>query len=314
MKEDLHKINLKVILTVTALFLLGLSAICFAVLYVERSGVSMIKNNKFLIETAIVIIVSLLTVVSYLFAQNDESFILKATLTFLVLTSFFSCGLYIIKVFGLEDKINDTESLRRYISSCGKFVIPMFMLLQFLQVIALPIPSIILLGAGMALFGLFWGALLSYISIVFGSLVAFFIGRKFGSKTVGWLIGEKNLQRGLKLVKGKDKIFISFMLLFPFFPDDLLCFISGLSTVSYKYFIAIISITRFLSIGFSTLFLSGKLLPFNSLSNIIILLIFFVFTVIICILIYKYGENIERGLLKVVKRKNGKDYSSRRFK
>ncbi|MBQ7373850.1 MAG: TVP38/TMEM64 family protein [Clostridia bacterium] len=313
MKYKKVKLNLKGVLTVTALFLLGLCAISFAVLYVERSEISLIKNNRFLVETTVVIIVCLLTIISYLFSQNDDSFAPKITLTFLVLISVLTLGLYAVKVSGLENKIDSVSSLRRYILSYGQFVIPVFMLLQFLQVVILPIPSVVLLGAGIALFGAIWGAVLSYISIVLASLVAFFIGRKFGVKTVGWLIGEKNLKRGLNLIKGKDKIFITFMLIFPFFPDDLLCFTSGLSTVSYKYFAIIVSISRFISVCFTTLILCGKLLPFNTLWGAIIWLIFFALTVIICIYIYKNGENIERGFIKVFKRKNGKDYSSRRF-
>ncbi len=314
MKEILKRVNLKSILIIISLFLFGLCAVSFGVLYVEKSGIEFIKNNKFFIKIAVVIVVSLTTIISYLFSQNDDSFILKATLSFLILASLLTFGLYFIKVSGLESKIDSVDSLRRYILSYGHLVIPVFMVLQFLQVIILPIPSAILLGAGIALFGTFWGALLSYISIVSASIIAFIIGRKFGVKAVGWLIGKNSLKKGLNLIKGKDKVFLTFMLIFPFFPDDLLCFMAGLTTVSYEYFLIIISLTRLLNVGFLVLFLSGKFLQFYTWWGVAIFLIFFALTVIICIYIYKNGENIEKNVKKVFKRKNGKNYTSRRFK
>lgn len=314
MKEIFKRVNLKNVLIIIALFLFGLCAVSFGVLYVEKSGIEFIKNNKILIKIAVVIVVSLITIISYLFSQNDDSFILKATLSFLVLATILTFVLYFVKVSGLENRIDNVDSLRCYILSYGRFVIPVFMVLQFLQVLVLPIPSAILLGAGIAVFGILWGAILSYISIVLASIVAFIIGKKFGIKAVGWLIGKNSLDKGLKLINGKDKIFLSFMLIFPFFPDDLLCFMAGLTTISYKYFIFIISVTRFLNIGFFILFLSGKFLPFYTWWGIAILLIFFLLTVIICIYLYKNGENIEKCVKKVFNRKYGKNYSSRRFK
>ena len=311
MKENFIKINFKNVFTFLVLFLLGLCAISFTVLYVERSNVLFIENNKLLIELTVVIIVSLLTVISYLFCQTDDSFIIKITLIFLVFTSVFTLGLYLVKACGLEDKIDSVDSLRNYVLSYGQFVVPVFILLQFLQVIILPIPSVVLLGVGIALFGVFFGALLSFLSIVLASSVAFFIGKKFGVKTVGWLIGRKNLTKALNLVNGKDKIVLSFMFIFPFFPDDLLCFVAGLTTISFKYFLFIITFTRFISITIATLFLSGYLLPFYTWWGCLIWLIFFVITVIICIYIYKNGEKLERSILRVFRKKNGKDYSTR---
>ena len=64
-------------------------------------------------------------------------------------------------------------------------------------------------------------------------------------------VGKENLDKALKAVKGKDKAILTFMFLFPFFPDDILCFVSGLSSMSTGFFIIMITITRFISIFIS---------------------------------------------------------------
>ena len=71
---------------------------------------------------------------------------------------------------------------------------------------------------------------------------------------VSWIIGEKSLQKGLQLVKGKDTIVLTFMFLFPW------------------------GITLWVSI--------------------------FVITCVLCVIIYKNGESIEKKIKGFFKRKN----------
>ena len=87
--------------------------------------------------------------------------------------------LYVIKVTGFWEKIGSIEKLREYVASYGAFTVPIFILIQFLQVAVLPIPGFITIGAGVALFGPFYGSIYSIIGIVSASIVAFFIGRIF---------------------------------------------------------------------------------------------------------------------------------------
>ena len=112
----------------------------------------------------------------------------------------------------------------------------------------LPIPAFITAGAGVLLFGPFLGAVYSYIGITLGSFVAYFIGKIFGVKVANWLVGENNLKKGLNTIKGKDKVVLTFMFLFPFFPDDVLCFVAGITTIKPLFFIVMILITRLVSI------------------------------------------------------------------
>jgi uncharacterized membrane protein YdjX (TVP38/TMEM64 family) len=191
-----------------------------------------------------------------------------------------------MKITNIAEKIKSVDDLRRYVLTYEKYAIPMFIILQFLQVIILPIPSIITIGAGIALFGLLNGILFSLVGILSASFVAFYIGRILGYKTVSWLIGSKNLNKGLELAKGKDKLMLTVMFLLPFFPDDILCFVAGITTMSQFYFAVMITITRVIAIGMTALTLSEKLMPLNTWWGVCFWLLFLCITVIICILIY----------------------------
>ncbi len=303
MKRKTNLKSLKIILSAVVLFLLGVCALTLGVLYVENTEIRFVRSNKLLTEILLSLIISLIVAIAFIFQQSDNKFVFKITFIFLILFCIIALILYFVKIFGLEDKIDNVEDLRKYVLSYGKFTIPAFIVLQFLQVIILPIPSFITIGVGVALFGWFWGAFLSVLGIVSASIIAFFVGRLLGVKVVSWLIGKENLKRGLKLIKNKDKIILTFMFVFPFFPDDVLCFVSGLSSMSTKYFLIMISLVRIMGVTLSSLALSGKILPFDTWWGISFWLLFFAFTVIICIYLYKNGEKVEKRLVKVFKRK-----------
>ena len=227
----------------------------------------------------------------------------RVSLLFMFFFSIAFLFLFLTKKYDLESKISNVSDLRNLVKGYGRFTIPIFISLQFLQVIILPIPSIIILGAGITLFGVFLGGLFSYIGILTASIIAFLIGRFLGNKVVEWIIGKKNYKKVLSLVKNKDKIVLTLMFIFPFFPDDLLCFVAGISSMSVRYFIVMITITRLLSITISSLTLSGKLLPFNTWGGICLWALFITLILAVCIYVYKNGESLENGIKKLIKRR-----------
>lgn len=288
------KNTLKTVLSCSVIVLLGAVSVAFAFMYMDATGIFFLVKHKTLLEILVTILISLVTIVSLICQLTDKKFVYKITILTLSLIAFALAGLYVVKVTGLWDKIDSIEKLRDYVASYGAFTVPIFILIQFLQVVALPIPGFITISAGVALFGPFYGSLYSIIGIVSASIVAFFIGRVFGYKVASWLVGEENLDKGLKLVKGKDTVILTFMFLFPFFPDDVLCFVAGLSTMSVPYYLVMITITRVINIVVSSYSVNGSLIPYNTWWGILIWAIIFVAVAAMCYVIYKHGEKIEK--------------------
>ena len=305
---------LKKILSAVIIALLGAATIIFGVLYIETTNISFIAVNKTLFITLFTVIISLVSIAAIVFQLYDKSFVYKITVITLALLTFAALVLYIFKITGLWEKIDSIEDLREYVASYGAFTVPIFILIQFLQVAVLPIPGFITIGAGVALFGPFYGSIYSTIGIVSASIAAFFIGRIFGYKVVSWLVGEENLKKGLKLVKGKDTIILTFMFLFPFFPDDILCFVAGLSSMSVTYYLIMITITRTINVVVSSYSINGSIIPYNTWWGILIWVVIFIAVAFLCVYIYKNGEKIERKFKKLFKRRknDGQNDTTRR--
>ena len=300
------KNTLKTVLSCSVIVLLGAVSVAFAFMYMDATGIFFLVMKKTLLEILVTILISLVTIVSLICQLTDKKFVYKITILTLSLIAFALAGLYVVKVTGLWDKIDSIEKLRDYVASYGAFTVPIFILIQFLQVVALPIPGFITISAGVALFGPFYGSLYSIIGIVSASIVAFFIGRVFGYKVASWLVGAENLDKGLKLVKGKDTVILTFMFLFPFFPDDVLCFVAGLSTMRVPYYLVMITITRVINVVVSSYSVNGSLIPYNTWWGILVWVLIFVAVAVTCLVIYKHGEKIEKHLKSLFSKRKKK--------
>jgi len=53
------------------------------------------------------------------------------------------------------------------------------------------------------------------------------------------------------------------MLLFPMFPDDILCMVAGITDMSYKFFIVTVALTRPVMIAATCFLGSGEIIPFT---------------------------------------------------
>ncbi len=208
--------------------------------------------------------------------------------------------LYVMLRTGFFEIARDEERLKEYLERAGVWMSIVFIVLQFLQVVILPIPSTVTVVAGAALFGPLKGSLYSLIGIVLGSLCAFLVGRYAGSRVVAWLIGKETLDKWLKKVKGKDKLLLSAMFLLPVFPDDVLCFVAGLSSMSLVFFLVVILISRVLAI-FTTSY-SVSLIPFDTWWGILIWVILGIAIVVLFIFLYKKSDAIQDWILKKLRR------------
>lgn len=304
MKKDKIEI-LKTVLSCSVIVVLGAAAIVFGLLYMNLTNISFLERHKSLVETLFIIIIGLITIISVVCQLSDKKFVYRLTFLTLILMTAALAVLYVIQITGLWDKIDSVEDLRNYVSGFGGYAVFIFIAIQFLQVVVLPIPGFITVSVGVLLFGAFRGSVYSVIGIVSASIVAFFIGRVFGYKVAGWLVGKENLDKGLELVKGKDKVILTFMFLFPFFPDDVLCFVAGLSSMSVPYYIVMITITRIINIVVSAYSVNGSIIPYNTWWGILLWIAVFILVAALCYAIYKHGDKIENFFKsKFSKRKN----------
>lgn len=228
-------------------------------------------------------------------------------LFFVFLTVFCVVGLivFILKKTDVWNKINSVDKIRKIVESGGFFSSLIFMLLQLLQTTILQIPSFIITISGAIIFGRWKAFLLSYIAVMIGSIIMFFIGRKAGRKFLNWIIGKDNTEKWLeKMTNGKYLYFL--MMLFPLFPDDILCVVAGLTKMSFKFFLITNFIARGLGIGCTVFFGSGAVIPFYGWG----LIVWVIIAILIGILFYlsvKFKDKIDFIVMQFSKQKNKKD-------
>lgn len=101
----------------------------------------------------------------------------------------------------------------------------------FLQVTILNIPAYVILSASVSIgiSTLSWEFILVTISAYMcGCLLAYLLGFKFGKKAVKWCAGsEEDYDKWCDVLNEKGKWWYLITVLFPFFPDDLLCIVAG---------------------------------------------------------------------------------------
>lgn len=147
-----------------------------------------------------------------------------------------------IVVITLKETIFSSDiNLMSYIKKCGAFASIVFVILQVLQVIFPIVPGGISCLVGVILFGPFKGFLYNYIGLSIGSIIVFSLSRKYGLPLIQKFFSNKTLKKYEKYLNHKNysKLFLWGILL-PGAPDDLLCYLSGLTTITYKKFVSII--------------------------------------------------------------------------
>lgn len=241
--------------------------------------------------------------------KNPESktkFVRLAISIFLIILLCLLCY-FILKWSGFIDRFDSVEEVSDFIKSTGIYGLTIFFLLQFLQVTILPLPGFITTIAGSLVFGPFYSSICSCFAVILGSIFAFSLGRKFGSKLLTWCVGKEDAEK-YKDILTDCKYAFFIMMLFPFFPDDILCIVAGVTKMSYKFFLITNLITRPISIICTCFIGSGYLIPFKGW-GIYVWILVAILIIISFLLCTKYQNNIENFLIKLDKklRKNKKN-------
>lgn len=145
---------------------------------------------------------------------------------------------------GFFQSVGSAELLQAYIDRWAPYSQLVFFLLQFASVVLAPIPSNITAAAGGVLFGTIPAFLLTAVAVLAGSMLVFVLARGLGQTFADRFMSQRVSDRYLTLIREKRDSFLVLAFLFPFFPDDLICILAGLTDISWKRFLIIAVLTR----------------------------------------------------------------------
>lgn len=141
---------------------------------------------------------------------------------------------------------NSIETFQAYIASYGLFAPVILVLVQGFQVVFPVLPGFLGCIVGASMFGAAGGFWCNYIGISAGSIIAFFLARKYGSSIVKHIFSTERYDKyAAWILKKKSYTIVLFLaILLPLAPDDFLCYFTGLTKMSARKFIGIIILAK----------------------------------------------------------------------
>lgn len=197
---------------------------------------------------------------------------------------------------GFFSALSSFDSMKAYIERSAPYGQLFFFFIQLLSVILAPIPSNVTALVGAVLFGLWQSFLLTFAAVIFGSFLMFCLARVLGRPFVDQFVSKKISEKYLDIIRSKQDVFLFLVFLFPFFPDDIICILAGLTTIRPARFLIIALIAR--PWGLLVASAVGSAAISIPLWGMILLGIT---GATVFILALKYGDQIEEYLLKKFK-------------
>lgn len=191
----------------------------------------------------------------------------------------------------LKRVFSSLEEMRAFIGGFGRIAPIIFFLLQTMQIIAAPIPGNVTALVGGALFGFWPSFLITVAALATGSTIAFLLVKRYGRPLVERFVDPETIDKYLDNKTTTYSMYLFLLFLLPFFPDDALCFIAGLTKIKFRRFFTIALIARPPGLAFSCLAGSGAIMvPWWGWAIIAVASVIFVYSY------YRWGQKIENWL------------------
>ncbi|MBR3264094.1 TVP38/TMEM64 family protein [Candidatus Saccharibacteria bacterium] len=190
----------------------------------------------------------------------------------------------------LTQLFNNREELIEIVQKLGPLGPIAYMGLQILQTVVAPIPGNVVGAIGGLLFG-WWGVLWTTIGATIGAALVFWVSRRFGRKLVEKLVKKESLDKFDFVIGKRASIILFLIFLIPGLPDDIVCYVAGLTDVPIKKLIIIFALGRLPAVVSNNIIGAGL-----SQGNVGLVITLVVVGVIIFGILYWQQENIMKLL------------------
>ncbi len=140
-------------------------------------------------------------------------------------------GLIFLVNGGYLALFRDPALLRERLGTWGAWAPAGIIALHVVQVLLAPIPGNVIGLASGYLFGIARGTLYSSLGTALGSLIAFTLARTYGRPLVERLLPAEMLEWLDSRAQRRGLFFFVLLFLLPFLPDDVACFVAGLTPI-----------------------------------------------------------------------------------
>ena len=208
-------------------------------------------------------------------------------------------GLLLLALYqsGFFRVLSSQERLEAYIRDSAPWSHLVFLGIQLISVILAPIPSNVTAAVGAVLFGTWPAFFLTWAAVAGGSMLVFGLARLLGQRFVESFVSRRLSDKYLDIIRRKRDVFLLLAFLFPFFPDDLICILAGVTDIPFRRFAVLVLLARpwgllvACGVGSSAVSIPLWGMALLGLAGIAVF-----------VLALKYGDRIERFLLEKLKK------------
>lgn len=220
-------------------------------------------NNVLWLNILLYTIVGALVLLTIFGYVGKRDIYLKLALTATVVVSIIYIVYFILVKTNILQQITSFDDLRQLILGFGGWGIITYIIINLLQCIVIPIPTTLTVLVGTAIYGPFVAFLYATIGVILGSSIAFAIGRYCSRPVINWIFGKDKVEKYQDILNRRAELVLFLTLTLPFFPDDLICMMAGISDIKYFKFLLISVVARGVGLATISFFGSGKIIPFS---------------------------------------------------
>jgi uncharacterized membrane protein YdjX (TVP38/TMEM64 family) len=187
----------------------------------------------------------------------------------------------------------DRAKVQEFVIRFGPWAPLATILLHVAQVLLAPIPGQVIDAVNGYLFGTGWGTFYSLVGVMAGSSLAMALARRFGRPWAERLIKRETLERLDGYSRQRGALFFFLIFLFPFLPDDVACFLAGLTLLPLPELIVLATIGRLPGI------LVANFVGANAAALTQTQIVFFIAGLTaIALAFWRYQERVEMAMLR----------------
>lgn len=191
-------------------------------------------------------------------SNGEESMEIREKDVFKIVTILMTVLIVSFIVYGIQLGIfQDNKVLIHFVKQFGWIGPLVFILIQIIQVIFPVIPGGASCLAGVLAFGPVEGFIYNYIGLCIGSIASYMLSSKYGEGIIRKFFSDEQVDKYLNYIRTERFNWIFALgILLPGAPDDLLCYVAGVSNLKLKDFIWIILIGKPLTLLGYSLFMN----------------------------------------------------------
>lgn len=155
--------------------------------------------------------------------------VLKTALVILVVVGVFVLAGVVAWQAGLGELLAQRERLQEFVLGLGAWGVVAIIVAEVAQVILAAVPGNIIGIVAGYLYGVVWGSLICLVGLVIGTGIAVWLARRLGRPLVERFAGQELIDRIDRYTRERGTLALFLIFLLPFLPDDVVCFIAGLT-------------------------------------------------------------------------------------